>query len=294
MGSLGTSARAHAEAPVVIVEKLAAFDLLEDEFMASFRYTQEMQGQTRFAAVPPAAIARYLHALWLCECKDRLLSVPKTIERYEGRRALELLLAWQEIGVIAALVAFLQERLDMLSYSDITEQLEAAQRRAATEPEQAALAQRLAHGRVALLNRAVHLHLALDALFTLAPAEAQKQATHACAELGHTPASIQEQLAQLTTPLYAYQPHPALARRNMLVMNALGIQVTDALADQPGERTPAVAAPSMPVPTYAEERIRGERESKTGLEHDPEHARLPTPPLVEESSGRVERHPELG
>lgn len=292
--SAATASKAPVELSDAIAAKLAAFDQLEDEFMASFRFTQEMQGQIRFATVPPAAVVRYLHALWVCECKDRLLSVPRTIERYEGRRALELLLAWQETGAIAGLVAFLQKKLDMLSFSDITAQLEDAQRRMAAEPEQAALARRLAHGRMALLNRIVHLHLALDALFALAPTDAQTQAQIACARLGHTPDALREQLAHLATPLYEYAPHPALARRNMLVMNALGIQVTDALADHPGERTPAVAAPSIPLPTYAEERIPGERVSKTGLDYDPEHARLPTPPLAEESSGRIERHPELG
>ncbi|MEO7000903.1 MAG: hypothetical protein ABI068_03790 [Ktedonobacterales bacterium] len=279
--------------PAVIAAKLTAFDSCEDAFMASFRLAQQMQGQIRFAAVPPAATAGYLHALWVCECKDRLLSIPKTIARFEGQRALELLLVWQETGAIAGLVAFLQERLDMLSFADITGQMEDAQQRAATEPEQVALAQRLAHGRIALLNRLVHLHLALDALFALTRDELQTQAREACVALGHTPAAIRKQLAQFDTPLHAYVPHPALARRNMLVMNALGVQVTDTLADHPGERTPAVAAPTMPIPSYAEECIIGEHESKTGLSYDPEHARLPTPPSREESSGRVERHPEL-
>jgi hypothetical protein len=77
--------------PPVVAEKLATFEHLQPEFEASFRYIQDVQGQRRFPNFPIDAAVRYLHALWVCNCKDRLLSVPRTIERYEGERCLELL-----------------------------------------------------------------------------------------------------------------------------------------------------------------------------------------------------------
>ncbi len=52
----------------------------------------------RFPAYPVMETVHYLHALWICECKDRLLSVYKNIERYEGCYCLELLRRWQEAG----------------------------------------------------------------------------------------------------------------------------------------------------------------------------------------------------
>ena len=79
----------------LVAEKLAAFERLQPEFEESFQYLQDMQGQQRFAEVPVASTVRYLHALWVCERKDYLLSVPRTMGRYEGRRALEVLRDWQ-------------------------------------------------------------------------------------------------------------------------------------------------------------------------------------------------------
>ncbi len=56
-------------------QKLAAFGRLQPEFEASFRFIQEVHGQKRCAAFPVTETVHYLHALWICECKDRLLSV---------------------------------------------------------------------------------------------------------------------------------------------------------------------------------------------------------------------------
>jgi hypothetical protein len=56
-------------------QKLAAFEQLQPEFEARFRFVQEVHGQRRFAAFPVASTVSYLHALWVCECKDRLLNV---------------------------------------------------------------------------------------------------------------------------------------------------------------------------------------------------------------------------
>ncbi|MBF6592349.1 MAG: hypothetical protein IVW57_17700, partial [Ktedonobacterales bacterium] len=79
----------------------------------------------------------------------------------------------------------------------------------------------------------------------------------ACARHGHLPEKIREQWASLDTPLYAMLRHQALAQRNMLVMNALGVRVTDNGADRPGQRTERVALPTMPAGPYAQQIIIG-------------------------------------
>lgn len=238
--------------PARIAEKLAAFDTLEPEFEASFRYVQDVQGQRRFAEIPIVATVRYLHALWICERKDRLLSVPQTVDRYEGRRCLELLRQWH-IGESADVVTFLQRKLDALPFGEITRQLEAARR----QTNASHLAQRLEHGRLVLLNRGFNLHTALEPLFTLPEDQMREQVRSACQEYGHTPLQIEEQRQMLQSPLYAFVRHPALAQRNMVVMDRLGIQVTGGDADQPGNRSWTVARPTMPSGPYAEQVIRG-------------------------------------
>src|SRR5690348_14033193 len=159
----------------LVDEKLAAFDRLQPEFEVSFQYVQEVQGQRRFAALSVAASARYLHALWVCECKDCLLSVPRTMGRYEGRRALELLRDWQA-GASAGVVGFLQLKLDTLPFGEITRQLEETRRQAG----ESLLAERLAHGRLVLLNRAMHLCRALEPLFALPEKALLAEARDAC------------------------------------------------------------------------------------------------------------------
>src|SRR5438105_12133661 len=94
----------------LVNQKLQAFEQLQAEFEASFRFVQQVHGQQRFTSFPIADSVRYLHALWVCECKDRLLSIYKNITRYEGRYCLELLRFWQE-GDAAGVVAFLQRKL---------------------------------------------------------------------------------------------------------------------------------------------------------------------------------------
>ncbi|HKB46172.1 MAG TPA: hypothetical protein VKC57_00650, partial [Ktedonobacterales bacterium] len=76
-------------------QKLAAFEGLTPEFGRCFLFVQDMHGQRRFPAIPIDLTVRYLHALWVCELKDRLLCVPKTIQRYEGAKALALMRQWQ-------------------------------------------------------------------------------------------------------------------------------------------------------------------------------------------------------
>src|SRR5262249_24518733 len=113
--------------PPIVIEKLAAFERLLPEFEASFPFVQDMHGQRRLQQLAVAQVVRYLHALWVCECKDRLLSVARTIWRYEGGRALELLVAWQQ-GEVAEVVAFLQAKLDLLPFAAITREWQAAVR----------------------------------------------------------------------------------------------------------------------------------------------------------------------
>ncbi|MBX5451478.1 hypothetical protein [Thermogemmatispora sp.] len=209
------------EATEMLVEqKLNAFARLRPEFETSFLFVQQVQGQERFASFPVEMTVRYFHALWICECKDRLLSVPKTIERYEGERCLQLLRAWQEEGETAEVVAFLQRRLDAMPFADLTRQIQVIYRQA--QGEQDVLLPRLRHGRAVLLNRVMNLLHALDAIFALDEETLQEQVRQACRRYGHEPAQIEAQLAELRSPLYAYVPHRLLARENMLVMNRLG------------------------------------------------------------------------
>jgi len=232
--------------------KLAAFSSIEAEFLACFRFVETIQGQQRLPACPVALSVRFLHALWVCECKDNLLSVPQTMGRYEGRRSLELLRGWQ-VGDTESIVAFLQRKLDNLSSADLTGEIREA-RIAGNVP----LAERLAHGRRVMLNRGFHLMQALDAIFALDDDLLTKEVRAACAEFGHRPDQIKQQLEEMETDLYSYTPHPLLARRNMLVMNELGISVTNLPADQPGHRTERVEAPTLPQPPYAELTVVGE------------------------------------
>jgi hypothetical protein len=238
--------------PALVAEKLAAFDRLEPEFETSFQYVQDVQGQRRFPEFPIAATVHYLHALWVCECKDRLLSVPRTIQRYEGRRCLELLRQWHG-GESTDVVAFLQRRLDGLPFAEITRQLEAAR----SQQSATGLTQRLRHGRQVLLNRSFNLYHAFDPIFGLPEEELIAQVRAACAQYGHTPGAIEEQLDDLGSRLYAYVRHPSLAQRNMVVMDRLGVQVTAHGGNQPGQRTWKIVRPTVPPGPYAEQVISG-------------------------------------
>ena len=92
-------------------EKLAAFERIQSEFEASFHFVQEVHGQRRFSSFPVIESVHYLHALWICECKDRLLSIYKNIERFEGSYCLDLLRRWQ-VGDTTDVIAFLHAKLD--------------------------------------------------------------------------------------------------------------------------------------------------------------------------------------
>jgi hypothetical protein len=108
---------------MLVAEKLAAFERLQPEFETSFQYVQAVQGQRPFGNFSIADTVRYLDALWVCERKDGLLSVPRTLGRYEGRQCLELLRDWQA-GETTGVVLFLQRKLDTLPFGELTRQLE--------------------------------------------------------------------------------------------------------------------------------------------------------------------------
>src|SRR5215813_11838185 len=106
----------------LVNQKLEAFERLLTEFEMSFQYVQDMHGQRRFPSLSVADSVHYLHALWICECKDRLLSIYKNITRYEGRYCLELLRRWQE-GATADIIEFLHAKLDGFPFVELTHQI---------------------------------------------------------------------------------------------------------------------------------------------------------------------------
>lgn len=234
-------------------QKLAAFEQLQPEFEASFRFVQHMHGQRRFATLSVAEIVYYLHALWVCECKERVLSVHRNIGRYEGQHCLDLLRGWQA-GETAAVVAFLQRKLDALSFAEITRQIQEAK---TVRHVGDGLLRRLLHGRLVLLNREMNLLQALDGIFALSDEDLLREVQIACSNYGHTPSQIEQQLAAVNDPLFSYAPHQFLAERNMLVMNTLGTNVMILPTDLPGERSWRVVAPTEPLRPFAESVIRG-------------------------------------
>lgn len=264
--------------PLLVTEKIVAFDAIRPEFESCFSYVEAMHGQKRFPEVTVGSTVLYIHALWICDCKDHLLSIPRTTGRYEGARCLELLRDWQH-GETAAVVAFLQEKLNLLDFASLTRQ-----RQEAIGAGNMALAERLAHGRAILLNRGLNLHTALDAIFALPDDELMRQVRAACERYGHTLEAIPAQLAVYHNPVYSYVPHPQLARYNMVVMNALGVRVTANRADLPGHRTAAVEAPDLPAAPYAEETIPGEVDLSAMQYNNPKDLDLANPPPTADSA----------
>ncbi len=233
--------------------KSEAFEQLQPEFEASFRFVQEVHGQRRYDTFPVAETVRYLHALWVCECKDRLLSVYRNIVRYEGQHCLCLLQRWQE-GETDEVIAFLHRKLDGLPFAELTRQIQQA---STMHQPGDGLVQRLVHGRLVLLNRAMNLMRALDAIFALLEDDLREEVRAACAQYGHRPDQIKQQLAEMEGPLHSYVPHPLLAQRNMVVMNTLGRHVMTLPTDLPGERSWKVVAPTEAPRPFAEHVIAG-------------------------------------
>ena len=243
-------------AEILAKQKLEAFERLQSEFETSFYFVQKVHGQWRFSTFPVMESVHYLHALWVCECKDRLLSIYKNISRYEGRYCLDLLQRWQA-GETADVIAFLHGKLDGFPFVELTHQImDAKTARSADD----GLVRRLVHGRVTLLNRSMNLMQALDAIFVLSEDDLRNEVQAACVHYGHSPSQIEQQLAEMENPLYSYVPHQLLARRNMLVMNTLGVKVMTLPTDRPGERTWKVTVPTEPRPSFAVHMIAGYQE----------------------------------
>lgn len=234
-------------------QKIEAFERLQSEFEASFHFVQDVHGQRRFSALPVIETVHYLHALWICECKDRLLSIYKNIERYEGRYCLELLQRWQE-GVTVDVIEFLHRKFDVFPFAELTRQIQEA--RSARQADDS-LVRRLVHGRITLLNRSMNLMQALDSIFALSEDDLRTEVQVACAHYGHSPVQIKQQLAEMEDPLYSYMPHRLLAQRNMLAMNKVGVNVMTLPTDRPGERSWKVDTPEEPLPSFADHMIEG-------------------------------------
>ena len=240
-------------AEILAKQKLEAFERLQSEFETSFYFVQEVHGQWRFSTFPVMESVHFLHALWVCECKDRLLSIYKNVERYEGRYCLDLLRRWQA-GETADVIAFLHGKLDGFPFVELTHQImEAKTARSAND----GLVRRLVHGRVTLLNRSMNLMQALDAIFVLSEDDLRNEVQDACTQNGYSPSQIEQQLAEMEDPVYSYVPHQLLAQRNMLVMNKLGVNVMTLPTDRPGERSWKVSAPTEPMLSFAEHTIEG-------------------------------------
>src|SRR5262249_39844452 len=193
----------------------------------------------------------------------------------EGRRCLELLHSWHD-GETSQVVGFLHTKLDSLPFAQLTQQIIEAERSGYTS-----LATRLAHGRLILLNRSFNLAQALAAIFTPTTDALQGQVRSACIQYGHTPEQLREQLAALDTPLYAHIRHAELARRNMLVMNAMGVCVANNAADRPGQRTERVRIPVAPTsPPFAEVEIPGAMTLSSMANNNPQKLALAMPPVL--------------
>ncbi len=239
----------------VIEQKLTAFAAMQQEFEASFRFLQDMHGQKRFESFVVADAVRYLHARWICERKGRVLSIAKTTKEYEGALCLKLLQQWQE-GDTASVVDFLSRRLDMLPLADITRQMYEIQQ----EQRNDGLLERLVHGRLVMLNRGMNLMHLLDTLFVLSEEELLQAVRDACVQYGHTPEQIIQQLQEMDSPLYSYVPHQSLAQQNMLVMNAMTVDVMILPDDAPEQRSWRVMPPTEPNSPLAEHVVEGYQE----------------------------------
>jgi hypothetical protein len=238
----------------LIAQKLDAFERIRDDFVASFQFAQEIQGQKRFGSLTIADAVRYLRAQWIIECKDRLLSVPRSTRQKEGQDCLRLLATWQD-GATASVVAYLHNRLDMEPFASITQQIQDAEMAASPPAQQPVLVERLRHGRLVMLNRSANLLLLFDALFAPGEAELIAQVRAICANEGLGPEAIAGLLAGFGTPLYAYRPHPALARRNMVIMNDLGMSAIVRPDALPASRTWRLNAARTIESAYAEASI---------------------------------------
>ncbi len=240
--TINTWSAPSGEVDALSARKLDAFAEIEEDFLDSFLFVQDVHGRRRFTSFPLVDVVRYLHALYICERKDCLLSVLKNIERYEGERCLRLLRNWQE-GQTADVVAFVHAKLDNQPFAEVSRGIEQAERVGDTKT-----AHRLTSGRLTLLNRNFNLSHALDAIFAQEPERLRAEVAALCERFGHTPDAINRQIVELRSDIYRYAPSAPLARRNMLLMNHLGIRI----AETGSEHEALTMAPAQP---FAEEMI---------------------------------------
>ena len=266
----------------VIEQKLAAFAAMQEEFEKSFRFLQDIHGQKRFESFVVADAVRYLHARWICERKGRFLSVAKTSKEYEGDLCLQLLQQWQK-GDTASVVDFLSRRLDMLPLADITRQMYEIQQ----EQRNDGLLERLVHGRLVMLNRGMNLMHLLDTLFVLSEEQLLQAVQDACVQYGHTPEQIAQQLQEMDSPLYSYVPHQSLAQQNMLVMNAMMVDVMILPDDVPGQRSWRVVPPTEPNSPLAEHVVEGYQELVSPTHNNKNADRFVDRPEPDESGESV-------
>jgi hypothetical protein len=182
---------------------------------------------------------------------------------------LRLLSRWHE-GETADVVDFLQRKLDMMPFADLTRQI----REARSHHKGDGLAHRLIDGRSVLLNRGMNLMQAFDAIFALPEEQLIGEVRAACAQYDHRPQQIERQLVELSTDLYAYAPSPLLAQRNMEVMNKMGVYVMNKPSDQPGNRSWRVLEPTVPPDSFAEHVIEGYVELTAPEHNNPRDVRF--------------------
>jgi energy-converting hydrogenase A subunit M len=238
--------------PELVQQKLDAFERMQAEFEQCFHFKQEVHGQKRFSSFSIGQIVYYLHALWLCERKDRLLSVYAHSRRYEGERCLELLRTWQ-MGCSSEVIAFLLAKLDMSSFAQFTAQIEEARQRSADN----ILTRLLERGRLLQLNRGINLVHALETISALNEEDLLAEVSTACAQYSHTPAQIEAQLAETATPLCSFRPHAALAQRNMVLMNRVDANVFAQIAESSSAHFWDLKSPDRSEPAFAEQVISG-------------------------------------
>lgn len=268
-------------AEALVAQKLQAFGRLEASFEASFPFAQDMQGQRRSSGIPVRHVVCYLHALYVCAAKDRLLGIPRLADRYEGEECLRAMRELQD-GCTASTIALLERKLDGTSLADLTRALEPAPE-GATPHELALRARQLHRGRQAVLNRLANRLQALDTLCGLSAEDLMRQVRQACAHYGHTKRQIERQLQELTTPLYQTLVHPALARRNIQVMERVGVKVVPEHAPEQAQLMPPEPAPAhhaMPAAPFAEEVIQPYYELTPPWHNNPANSRLLDTPEI--------------
>ncbi len=188
--------------PNIIEQKLAAFDALLPEYIASFQFIQALQGQQRLDDFTIDTVVHYLHARWVLECKDRLLGTGGTLATHEGQHCLVMLARWQT-GDTADIIEYLQHHLDTESLGVLSRQIQQASLSNGDDTAMIPLEQ----GRRVMLNRNLHFLRLIDTIVATPSEVLVQRVLDASARYGHAPAAIAHQLAAFETPLYGPARH---------------------------------------------------------------------------------------